>query len=188
MRGHMQTAGTGVKLTRSCTQAAGTRMKPARSCMQATGTGMKLANWGINCMQTANQGGIGKETYENGELGWNWQELYANSRNQDKTGKLEWNQQWTIWKWWTRGHLARTAYENDENGDDRGDENGCETSSEGRQVAKRVCVQFSSLGKVKRVLVKVQRRWGWKNSWHPKKFSCSKKGLEKEMTVRCHVE
>ena len=70
----------------------------------------------MNHTQTVNQDRIGEEPYENGELEWNWQELYANSRNQDETGKLEWNQQWTVWKRRTRGYLAKTAYENDKNG------------------------------------------------------------------------
>ena len=76
-------------------------------------TGVKPA---MNHTQTANQGRIGEELYENGEPEWNRQELYANSRNQDETSELEWNQQWTVWKQQTRGYLAKTVYENDENG------------------------------------------------------------------------
>ena len=70
----------------------------------------------MNHMQMANQGKIGEEPYKNSELEWNWQELYANSRNWDETGKLEWNQQWTIWKWQTRRYLAKMAYKNGKNG------------------------------------------------------------------------
>ena len=91
---------------------AGTGMKPVRSCMQAAGTRMKPAK---NHMQMANQGRIGKKPYENGEPEWNQQELHANSRNWDQTSELEWNQQWTVWKWRTRGYLAKTAYENNKN-------------------------------------------------------------------------
>jgi len=67
-------------------------------------TGVKPA---MNHTQMVNQGRMGEEPYENGELEWNQQELYVNSRNRDETGELEWNQQQTIWKRWTRGYLAK---------------------------------------------------------------------------------
>jgi len=44
------------------TQTAGTGMKPTRSCTQAAGTGMKPVNWG----ETSD------EPYANGEPRWNW--------------------------------------------------------------------------------------------------------------------
>jgi len=96
----------------------GTGMKPTRSCMQAAGTGMKLENWG--------------ETSD--EPRWSWQGTIwkwwtgmkpARNRMQMAGTRMKpavavheqqepgWNQQW---KWQTRGCLARTAYENNENG------------------------------------------------------------------------